>query len=202
MSGSITAILIIFFIIFISIIFHEIAHGYVAYLFGDNTAKNQGRLTLNPFKHIDLFGTIILPLMLFYTGAPVIGWAKPVPINPYNLPQPKKNMIWIGAAGPLTNYTLAFLLSVLKKTALFGTLTNALLTQAILINLILGTFNLIPIPPLDGSRIVAGFLKGDIARKYDRLEKYGILIIFILAYLGILGNILNFFMPLFRWFLQ
>jgi Zn-dependent protease len=193
--------ILIIIVIFISITFHEVAHGYVAYLFGDTTAKYRGRLSLNPLKHIDLFGTIILPLLLFFSGMPVIGWAKPVPINPNNFPDPKKQMMWTALAGPLTNFTLALLLSFIRKVVPLPTIIQFVLINAILINLVLGTFNLIPIPPLDGSRVVSNFLSGSLAYKYSRIEPYGLVVLFVLIYFGFFRLLLNLLMPLFKLFL-
>lgn len=193
-----------FFILFFSIVLHEVAHGYVAFRFGDNTAKIRGRLTLNPLKHIDPLGTILLPLLLLFSGTHfIIGWAKPVPVNPANFYNRRRDMLWVGLAGPLTNFTLAFICSLIFKiTPTSFVLLKHLLLLAVQLNLLLGLFNLIPIPPLDGSRAVAYFLHGKAAYWYDRIENYGLLIIFILAYTGLLKYLLNFmfflFNPLFR----
>lgn len=173
-----------------SVILHEVAHGWMAYRLGDSTAKLAGRLTLNPFPHVDLFGTILLPALLIYIHSPVLlGWAKPVPVDFSALHNPKRDMIWVGLAGPLVNITLAILLSI----ALYFTylpVIAAVLKTGIIVNLVLALFNLIPIPPLDGSRFVMGVLPYPLARAYARLERYGIIIIFLLLYFGVLNSII------------
>jgi Zn-dependent protease len=186
--------LTIILILFSSIILHEYAHGWVAYQLGDPTAKQAGRLTLNPLKHIDLFGTILLPgvlILLRYLGYDlfVFGWAKPVPVNFTRLRHPKKDMMWVGIAGPMTNISLAVFFSLLAKTysspeyaEFFG--------FAVFINLLLAIFNLIPIPPLDGSRIVMGLLPDRYSLAYSRLERYGIFIVVVLLYLGLFERVI------------
>ncbi|MDP8265564.1 MAG: site-2 protease family protein [Candidatus Aceula meridiana] len=175
-------------IFFPSVICHEYAHGWVAYRLGDPTAKNQGRLTLNPFKHVDPIGTIAFPMMLFFLRSPFIfGWAKPVPVNFARLKNPKRDMILVGAAGPATNLFLAVFLS---RFLVFSLSEGSLyvLQMGVIINLALAFFNLIPIPPLDGSRIVMGILPHRAAYTYAKLEKYGIIIVFLLLYLGLLKH--------------
>lgn len=157
--------------ILISITTHEFSHGLAAYLQGDNTAKDQGRLTLNPIAHIDLFGTILLPLILFVSGAPVIGWAKPVPYNPYNLRNQRWGSLLVGLAGPLSNFIL-FLIAGLVLKQLFPVLTgdnllSTFLSQLVIVNFVLMLFNLLPIPPLDGSKVLFGLLPP----RYDDLER-------------------------------
>ncbi|MBI5573304.1 MAG: site-2 protease family protein [Elusimicrobia bacterium] len=184
-------------LLFFAVVVHECAHGWVAYLNGDDTAKMSGRLTLNPIPHIDMMGTIILPLILIFTHSPVlIGWAKPVPINPYRLNNPVKDMAKIGLAGPGSNFALAVLSALIiwlfKITGLdpyteINSLIIKLLYINVQLNLVLGVFNLIPIPPLDGSRIVSAFLPTEIAFKYNQLERYGIFIIFFLLSFGFLN---------------
>ncbi len=178
-----TQILIQLAILFFSIIVHEVAHGYVALRSGDPTAKFSGRLTLNPLHHIDLFGTIILPILLIILRSPfLIGWAKPVPINPYNLRNPRKDMAKIGVAGPLSNLGLALVFAIIFRLLGRGFLSD-LVFIGVYINSLLFVFNLIPIPPLDGSRIVGAFLSYDAYEKYMRLERYGFIIIFALVFL-------------------
>jgi Zn-dependent protease len=189
-------------ILFFSITFHEVAHGYVALLYGDQTAKLQGRLSLSPLRHVDKFGTILLPLLLYFSGLPLIGWAKPVPINPNNFHDPRKGMLLCALAGPLTNFSLALIFVILRKLIPLHGFFEYILINGIFINLVLGTFNLIPIPPLDGSRIVSYFLKGEWFYKYNRLEPYGILIILILSYFGFLNFLLKLLNPFFKVFLQ
>lgn len=184
-------------LLFFAVVVHECCHGWVAYLNGDDTAKTSGRLTLNPIPHIDMMGTVILPLILIFTRSPfLIGWAKPVPVNPYRLNNPVKDMAKVGMAGPGSNFAMAVLSALIiwlfKITGLDPyTEINALIIKLLYINvqinLVLGVFNLIPIPPLDGSRIVSAFLPTEIAYKYNQLERYGFLIIIFLLSFGFLN---------------
>jgi len=174
-----------------SIIIHEVAHGYVAYRLGDPTARNANRLTLNPLAHIDLMGSIILPLFLIIVKSPVLlGWAKPVPFNPGYFRDVKKGVMLVGLAGPVSNLLLAAIAAIILRIFPFGDLVGPFLVQVCLINVILAVFNLIPIPPLDGSRVVIGFLPSHMVSGYLSLERYGFLIIFGLLYLGVLDRIL------------
>lgn len=176
-------------IFFYSVILHEIAHGFTAYRLGDSTAKLAGRLTLNPLKHVDPFGTIILPaVLLFINSSMIFGWAKPVPINFMNLRHPKRDIIWVGISGPLTNILLAVLISQLLRLDPAWPYTQ-IIRLAVMINLVLAIFNLIPIPPLDGSRLVFGLLPSRYAYLYGRMENYGILIVLALLYLGLLDRV-------------
>jgi Zn-dependent protease len=170
---------------------HEFSHGWVAYKLGDTTAKYQGRLTLNPLAHIDPVGTILMPVFLFFAtgGRFVFGAAKPVPINYWALRNPKRDMIWIGLAGPLSNIISAVLLSQILRIFPDSTIFSILLKNFIVINLILGVFNLIPIPPLDGSRIVMGILPATVGRNYANLEPFGFMIIMIFIVLGLFNRI-------------
>ncbi|MCD6228981.1 MAG: site-2 protease family protein [Candidatus Omnitrophica bacterium] len=175
-------------ILLFSIIIHEYAHGWVAYRLGDITPKISGRLTLNPLAHIDIFGTILLPifLLIISRGAFAFGYAKPVPINPYNFRNPKKDMMWVGIAGPLSNFILAIIFILLIKLHLFVGFLYDIFIYGILINLILCIFNLLPLPPLDGSRVVATFLPYRQALRYLKLEIVGFIIIVGLISLGFL----------------
>lgn len=162
-------------------------------MLGDPTAKAAGRLTLNPLAHIDLIGTIIFPVFLFYLtsrmGSPfVFGWAKPVPVNFYNLRNPKRDMMWVGLAGPASNLLMAIGISILLKIGLIP--HNPIIDSFILINLILAVFNIIPVPPLDGSRVLMGLLPRDYARSYSRLEPYGFIVLIALIYLGVLHAVI------------
>lgn len=174
----------------VGVIVHEYMHGYVAYRMGDTTAKRAGRLTLDPLAHIDPFGTVILPGMLFLLsimgyGTFIIGYAKPVPINPFLFRKPR-GIIWVSLAGPLSNLSLAVVFfGLLRVLTLFeggAVLDRAVMTCLFIayINVVLCVFNLIPIPPLDGSRILGYFLRGEAKRFYQSLEAYGFFIILVL----------------------
>ncbi len=182
-------------IVFFAIILHECAHGWVAFKLGDPTAKIAGRLTLNPLKHIDPVGTIILPgililIRLLGYNVFVFGWAKPVPVNFYRLRNPKIDMIWVGLAGPMVNMFIILILNLLIKFSPNHEIYS-LIGFAIYVNLLLAAFNLIPVPPLDGSRIVMGILPARLAIYYARLERYGILIVLMLLYFNLLDFILK-----------
>jgi Zn-dependent protease len=167
---------------------HEVSHGFVADKLGDNTARRMGRLTLNPINHLDLVGT----LMVFVIG---IGWAKPVPVNFNNLRNPKRDMIWVAAAGPVTNFSIAFLSAMLMRLIILFTkdMSNAsmgmflepvvlMLAFSVYINLLLGIFNLIPVPPLDGGRVAVGLLPYRQAAAISRIEPFGMIIIILLVF--------------------
>ena len=194
-----------------AIVFHEVAHGWVANRLGDPTAKDLGRLTLNPIPHIDLFGTIIMPLMLFVLtdGRMLFGYAKPVPINPYNFKDPKKGMALSSLAGPGVNIAMAVIFSFLLRVVMaglegripetiwswFAAPVTLMLGYGIIINVVLAVLNMIPIPPLDGSRVVYWLLPDRQAAVYYRLEPYGTFILMALIMLGVLGKIMT---PLIR----
>jgi Zn-dependent protease len=186
MAGLFSQLVILFF----SVILHEVAHGKAAEWCGDGTARERGRLTFNPVPHIDPMGTVLLPLMLAVTHSPVMfGWAKPVPINPMRFRNPKRDIAIVGAAGPLSNLGLAVLSATVFKLLLpsWGAthpITHFLLYAAV-INVVLLVFNLIPLPPLDGSRIVMGLLPRHLAVKYAQMERYGFVLIFLLLFLGL-----------------
>ncbi len=197
-------------------ILHEIAHGYMAYLLGDNTAKESGRLTLNPFKHIDLFGTILFPILLSLANFIPIILFKPVPINPANFKNPIKDSMKVALAGPLTNFFLAFVTLLIYKIIIFFPeiytsttfliIKNLFIFPFILINLILGSFNLIPFPPLDGHWVLNALL-GVKARFYFQKYKSYLTIIFLILVISggispILGYTLKLFIKIANWFLR
>ncbi|MCX5642018.1 MAG: site-2 protease family protein [Candidatus Omnitrophica bacterium] len=174
-------------ILIFSVIVHECSHGVAALRNGDDTARIMGRLTLNPLPHIDIFGTIIIPGLLLLSNAGVIfGWAKPVPVNPYRFRNFRRGMIEVGLSGPLSNILLAlffaFLLRITGANSLSG--VSGLLLFGVAINFVLALFNLIPIPPLDGSRILGSLLPLKMEAKYYRIERYGMFIIIALLFFG------------------
>ena len=201
--------------ILIAITFHEVSHGFVAYKLGDPTAKMLGRLTLNPIAHIDIFGTILLPVMLIVLtdGRFVFGYAKPVPINPMNFKNPRKDMALSAAAGPVMNILLALLSFLIWKavlTPLAGVFPEGVAAKVlraltlifhsgIVINVVLASFNMIPIPPLDGGRVLTGLLPYKQAATFSRIEPFGFIIVLILIYSGIANYII---MPFIVFFLK
>ncbi len=185
MMTLILEFLVILPVFLFAIMIHEIAHGWVAYKLGDPTAKNSGRLTLNPIKHIDLFGSIILPLTLIFVHSPaVLGWAKPVPVNFMNLKSFRRDTILVSVAGCLANFGMAIILSLFLRLNIFGSFLGAIAIQFIWLNLVLGIFNLIPIPPLDGSKILMSVLPKKALYYYFLVEPFGIIIIFALLSFG------------------
>lgn len=177
---------------------HEVAHGWVALKLGDRTAQMMGRLTLNPLKHIDPVGTILVPGILLLLGGFVFGWAKPVPISYQNLNKPKTDMAWVALAGPMANLVMACIwaavaklgLSLLQADIAIGEPMLYMGIAGVLINAILMMLNLLPLPPLDGGRILVSLLPGPLAWKVNQVEPYGFFILLALLYFGILGLIL------------
>jgi Zn-dependent protease len=186
-----------------AIILHEVSHGYVAYMLGDPTAKMRGRLTLNPISHIDPFGTLLLPvlMLLLSGGTTAFGYAKPVPINPYNFRGDKRwGMLLTGAAGPAMNLAIATVFGLALRVALpllpntnVGQVVVQMWATFVFLNLMLMSFNLIPLPPLDGSRVVQYFLPDGALRVYEQIERYGFLVILAVLFLipGALTGYLN-----------
>lgn len=183
-----------------AITLHEVAHGWAAKYLGDRTAEMMGRLTLNPVRHIDPIGTIALPLLLLLVSPFVFGWAKPVPVTWENLNNPKRDMALVAVAGPAANLAMVvFWVLIIHLASLFQSLLPVTAVEVlylmgaagILINIVLMVLNLIPIPPLDGSRIVSSMLPGPWAYSYSRLEPYGLLILLVLLVTGMLGKLLT-----------
>lgn len=173
-----------------SVIIHEVSHGFVAYRLGDSTAKDMGRLTLNPLKHLDFFGSFLFPLVLFLFGSPILfGWAKPVPYNPYNLKNPQRGGGLIAAAGPLSNLSVAvifgFILKIFSMSGIVDSPLFLFLQIIILINISLAIFNLVPIPPLDGSKILFAFLPPRFLKAQIFLEQYGFMFLLLFIFFGI-----------------
>lgn len=184
--------------VILAITVHEAAHGYAARYFGDFTADKAGRITLNPFKHIDLFGTILLPAFLLWStdGKFSFGWAKPVPVNFAALRSPKKDMLWVAAAGPASNFVMAIIWAIIFKFTMETpdnvTVPLALMAQAgISINIVLMVLNLLPLPPLDGGRIAVSLLPHDLAVRFAQIERFGFIILIALMFTGVLGKILE-----------
>lgn len=217
-------IIIMIIVLLFSVVFHEVSHGWVAYRLGDDTAHKMGRLTLNPIPHIDPYMTVLLPLILgFMTGWRVMfGGAKPVPVNPYNFKNPKKGMAITAAAGPVSNLILIAASVILFRILLilgfvekydvqkrFFTnemnFIDAFFVYAVLINTVLMVFNLIPIPPLDGSKVLMGFMSYEQAAKYESFSRYGMYVLIGLLFLGsimnysIIGALIN---PFINFFLR
>lgn len=184
-------ILTVLIILIFSAIVHEVSHGLMAEKLGDSTARDAGRITLNPIPHIDPFGSILLPAFLLLVGSPIVfGAAKPVPVNFDNLRPRKLGMALVSLAGPLSNFVLAILLMGILKLGLGNSFSSPILLQAVIINIVLGTFNLLPIPPLDGSKIIASLLPTNLMYWILSMERYGFFIVIIFLMLGILDKIL------------
>lgn len=185
----------------VAVVFHEVAHGWVADQLGDSTARSMGRLTLNPLAHIDPFGTVLMPLLLAVTTGFLFGYAKPVPVNFWNLRDPKRDMVKVAAAGPAMNIALAIISALLYRLLVGGGLIyaigplplGAMLEMSVWLNVLLAAFNLIPIPPLDGGRILVGLLPDEQSDMLSRIEPFGMFIIlFVMLFdpLGIFSRIL------------
>ncbi|MCB5207327.1 site-2 protease family protein [Methylovorus mays] len=175
---------------------HEAAHGYAARYFGDMTAHQAGRITLNPLRHIDPIGTILIPALTLFFGGILFGWAKPVPVDFSRLRHPKKDMLWVAAAGPASNLVMALIWALIWKFAPALSPSMAvplsLMAQAgIMINVILMVLNLLPLPPLDGGRIAVSLLPNHLAEKYAGIERYGFVILLVLLFTGVLSQIMH-----------
>jgi Zn-dependent protease len=191
-------------ILLFSAIVHEVAHGLMAEKLGDSTARDEGRITLNPIVHIDPFGSVLVPLLLLTAGSPIIfGSAKPVPVNFSNFKNPKSGMALVSFAGPLANFLLAVLCAVTLKIGIgVNHISEPILIQMTIMNLVLGTFNLIPIPPLDGGKILASLMPDEWMYKILEIERYGFILVIAFLYLGILDKVMypviNVFLKIFN----
>ncbi|MFM2042269.1 MAG: hypothetical protein RLY86_845 [Pseudomonadota bacterium] len=192
----------------IAITFHEAAHGYAALKLGDDTALRMGRVTFNPIRHVDPFGTVLLPLLMAVTTGFVFGWAKPVPVNFARLNNPRRDMVWVALAGPGVNIALAIVSALLLHAAVlmpdfFAAWFVQNLEYSILINVLLAVFNMIPVPPLDGGRVAVGLLPDALARPLARLERMGILLIIgVLFLLPFVSGQLGYPLNIFVWLIQ
>lgn len=188
--------------VLLAITVHEASHGYAAKYFGDLTAERMGRISLNPFRHIDPVGTILLPAITLIVGGVLFGWAKPVPVNFANLRNPKKDMLWVAAAGPASNLVMAIFWAILLGYAKSAPETAAYFLQqmswaGISINLVLMVLNLLPMPPLDGGRIAVSLLPNNLAFQLSRLEQYGFIILIALMFTGVLSKMISPFINFF-----
>lgn len=182
-----------------AITLHEVGHGWVARFFGDRTAERLGRLSLNPLRHIDPLGSVIVPLLMFSMGGFVFGWAKPVPINPRALRDPRRNMIAVAAAGPAVNLAMAVAWVLLYRLlAMLPVLPGGIsafmqemCTNGLFFNTLLAVFNLLPVPPLDGGRILRGLVPEELGRRLDGIEPWGLIIVLGLLVFGFLGRVLG-----------
>lgn len=177
--------------VILGVTLHEVAHGRMARLCGDDTAARQGRLSLNPLRHIDPVGTLLVPGVLLLLGAPMFGWARPVPVDPGQLRQPRRDMALVAAAGPLANLVMLTAWLLLGRLSAPDGLAAAMAQAGVLINLVLMLLNLLPFPPLDGSRILSWLLPLPLARVLARIEPYGLYILIALMATGTLSALLN-----------
>lgn len=196
----------------ISLVFHEVSHGYVAYRLGDHTARRMGRLSLNPIRHLDVFGTLILFITFFSSsGQMLFGWAKPVPINPrqFKNATPQRGMMWVGAAGPAANLAIVVLSAlILERVPISNELLLLAVFRVFQLNVILMIFNLVPVPPLDGSRVLGGFLPPQTYIRWARLDQYGMMFVLLFLFLiigplntvffDIITAVYRFFLPSFN----
>jgi len=214
MNSSIGESIISYIVLLLAISTHECSHAWSAERLGDPTAKNLGRMTLNPIAHIDLIGTVLIPLIIIISGSGILfGWAKPVPVNPYNFRNPRKDNLWVSFSGPLSNFILAIISAFIYHLIFFwlrGSFYSEnwiyffnplilIIKFSIQLNIILAIFNLIPIFPLDGSGVLMGLLSADKAMVFEKTKPYGFLILILLLYTGILGIILG---PIYYFFIN
>jgi Zn-dependent protease len=194
---SIESTLILLVLLIISLSVHEAAHAWTADRLGDPTARMLGRLTLNPLAHIDWIGTVLFPLIAIYSGVPLLGWAKPVPVNGHNLRHPRRDFAIVAAAGPISNLLQAIVAAVVLMaldpagTTLASDLTPAgFAFRFVILNVSLAVFNMLPVPPLDGGNVLSGILPEAGARLIDQLRPYGFLILYALLLTGVLGEVM------------
>ncbi len=190
---SIGAVPIVF-----AITVHEAAHGFVAKSFGDRTAEAQGRLSLNPIRHIDPIGTVLVPLLLLWIGGPLFGWARPVPVNPRYMRNPRGNMVWVSAAGPAANLAMAVIWAILMmlsqriELGVAGQWLEAMAAVGIFVNLLLAVFNMLPIPPLDGGQVLTNLLpRGSISSMLESVAPYGLFILLALLMTGLVSPLVS-----------
>lgn len=194
---SVAVIILMIIPIILAVTMHEAAHGYIAKLCGDYTAQQMGRVSLNPIRHIDIIGTIIVPIVIFATTGLIFGWAKPVPLNYNNLKHPRKDTILVAAAGPFANLVMAICFAVahyINAQFSMGDTTkiiDLLTSYGVLLNIAFMAFNLIPVLPLDGGRILQNLLPLSLARTYSKLEFFGLYLVMILAFTGVFSMIIN-----------
>ena len=180
-------------VLIVSLSVHEAAHAWSASQLGDDTAKRLGRVTLNPIVHVDLIGTLLLPVIAMVSGAPLIGWAKPTPVNTRNLRQPRRDSILVTAAGPTSNMLIAFVAAAASKVSIGtgGEWLSLLLSQALILNVLLAVFNMLPLPPLDGGQILMALLPPRVAAQLGFLYEYGFLILLGLLVSGVLWYVIG-----------
>ena len=191
---SIEIILPLFVVLILSLSFHEAAHAWTADQLGDPTARHLGRLTLNPLAHIDWIGTVLFPLIAMFSGLPLLGWAKPVPVNSANLRSPRRDFAIVALAGPVSNIILAVGAAIIMKALEMADLLplsmgTMMLARAVSLNVLLAVFNMLPVPPLDGGNVLMGVVPEGAARVIDRLRPYGIIILYALMFTNVLGSI-------------
>ena len=190
---NVAALVVAFLVLIVSLSVHEAAHAWSASQLGDDTAKRLGRVTLNPVVHVDPIGTLLLPLVAMVSGAPVIGWAKPTPVNTRNLRQPRRDHILVTAAGPISNLLIAIAAASAMRIGAMsaGSLIDLLIYEALTLNVLLAVFNMLPIPPLDGGQIMMALLPRNVSMRLGFLYEYGFLILMGLLVTGVLGYLIG-----------